>query len=41
MGIRMKPKGTPKVWASWLLDLTMVVVILSIRWDATVRADPG
>ncbi|MEC7239707.1 MAG: glycosyltransferase family 39 protein [Myxococcota bacterium] len=41
MGIRMNPKGTPRVWASWLFDLTMVVVILSIRWDATVRADPG
>ena len=43
MGIRLKLEALrkPAVLSSWALDLTVVFVLLSIRWNAMVRADPG
>lgn len=36
---RIRPKHTSA--ASWALDLTVIYLVLSIRWMALVRSDPG
>ena len=43
MGIGVSIEGLkrPKALASWAFDLLVLALLLSIRWDAVVRADPG